>query len=126
MSRTTRMRPMAPPTIPNIRGLFEGVDWFCLGGGLVVVAAVAVAVVAVAAVGSGVPELGLPPEVEAPPAGAMAPEPLTASKGSKLSFKAVPQFGRCWQPSINACRSIPDADISFACVQHSLEEESHS
>ena len=89
MTTTTRMRPMAPPTIPNIRGLFEGVDWFCLGGGLVVVAAVAVAVVAVAAVGSGVPELGLLPEVEAPPAGAIGPEPraINGIKGVEIEFQ---------------------------------------
>jgi len=40
-------------------------------------------------------------------------EPLTALKGSKSSFKAVPVLGRCWHPSIKACRSVSVAISAF-------------
>lgn len=41
-------------------------------------------------------------------------EPMTALKGSKSSFKAIPVLGRCWHPSIKACKSVPVAVSAFS------------
>jgi hypothetical protein len=49
-------------------------------------------------------------------------KPLTALKGSKSSFKAVPVLGRCWHPSIKACKSSPSCNISFQWIEHRATE----
>lgn len=40
-------------------------------------------------------------------------KPLTVLKGWKSSFKAVPVLGRCWHPSIKACKSSPVVISAF-------------
>lgn len=48
-------------------------------------------------------------------------KPLTALKGSKSSFKAIPVLGRCWHPSIKACKSIPVA-VSALCGSNIVQQ----
>lgn len=49
-------------------------------------------------------------------------KPRTALKGSKSSFKAVPVLGRCWHPSIKACKSSPSCNISSQWIEHRATE----
>jgi len=120
---TTSRTPVVPPTMPPIRASCEDVARSFAEDEVVVVAAGGIDV--------DVMETRILAEAEVPAILAEAEVPavlaeadvldrlaktLTALKGSKSSFKAVPGLGRCWQPSIIACRSIPIATISFLCI----------
>jgi hypothetical protein len=120
---TISRTPAVPPTMPPIKASCEDVAGSFAKDEVVVVAAEGIDVDVMETrilAEAGVPAILAEAEVPAIPAEADVLDRLanilTALKGSRSSFKAVPGLGRCWQPSIIACRFIPIATISFHCI----------